>query len=276
MGRNIKILPFINIFTYIFYFSMNNFYIDKSTFYNCGNVKIIVDGKLCTRINRYLSKCKQNKDLHIVGLKEEIPNNRVYEKKKDISNNEKEPTGRKEQPAGCSLKNSKVNKSFEKNKSCMFETKKYSHLEKKIFKELDFVDFLRRNKNISDKTYKKIMRKKFSLRLGSPLLLFLLLVTILIVDISLRLSSDGNGFWNLSGLGTTLKEYEKVLMPYLEWLSKPLLTSADSTSSSVLGPLFSVILFVIPFLLLGVTLISYILYYHRKAKKYEKIKFSKG
>ncbi|SBT01090.1 Plasmodium exported protein (Pm-fam-a like), unknown function, partial [Plasmodium malariae] len=246
-----------------------------STFYKCGNVNIIVDGKLCRRINRYLEKCKQNKDLHIVGLKEEIPNNRVYETKKDISNNVKLSTGKKEQPTGRSLENSKVNKSFVKNKSCMFETKKYSHLEKKIFKELDFVDFLRSNKNISDKTYKKIMRKKLSLRLGSPLLLFLLLLTTLIVDISLRLSSDGNGFWNLSGLGKTLKEYEEVLRPYLGWLSKPLLTSGDSTSISVLGPLFSVILFVIPFLLLGVTLISYILYYHRKAKKYEKIKFSK-
>ncbi|SCN11981.1 fam-l protein [Plasmodium malariae] len=263
-----KILPFINIFTYIFFSSIYNFYIDKSTFYKCGNVKIVVDGKLCTRINRYLAKCKQNKDLHVVGLKEEIPNNRIYEKKKDISNNEKEPTGRKEQPAGCSLKNSKVNRSFVKSKSCMFETKKYSHLEKKIFKELDFVDFLRRNKNISDKTYKKTMRKKFSLRLGSPLLLFLLLSTLLIVDTSLCYQSGGHGFLELSGLKTILSSWEETLKEYFSWL-------LTGTSQSVLEPLFRIVLFVIPLLILGFTLTSYVFYYHKKAKKYEKIKFSK-
>ncbi|SBS94809.1 Plasmodium exported protein (Pm-fam-a like), unknown function [Plasmodium malariae] len=266
-----KILPFINILTYIFFSSIYNFYIDRGTFYKCGNVKIIVDGKLCTRTNRYLAKCKQNKDLHVVGLKEEIPNNRVYEKKKDISNNEKESTGKKEQPAGCSLENSKVNKSFVKNKSCMFETKKYSRQEKKIFKELDYIDFLKNNKNISDKTYQKIMRKKFSLRLGSPLLLFLLLSTLLIIDISLCYQSEGKGFLELSGLKSILNNWESTFETYFGWL----LTGATNSSISVLGELFNIVLYVIPFLILGVTLISYVFYYHKKAKKYEKIKFSK-
>ncbi|SBS96445.1 Plasmodium exported protein (Pm-fam-a like), unknown function, partial [Plasmodium malariae] len=241
-----------------------------STFYKCGNVKIVVDGKLCTRINRYLAKCKQNKDLHIVGLKEEIPNNRVYEKKKDISNNEKEPTGRKKQPAGCLLKNSKVNRSFVKSKSCMFETKKYSRREKKIFKELDYIDFLKSNKNISDKTYKNIMRKKFSLRLGSPLLLFLLLSTLLIVDISLRSPSGGKGFCELLNLDTTLSSLNTTLNKHFSWL-----LPAGDTSQNVLGPLFSIVLFVIPLFIIGFTLTSYVFYYHKKAKKYEKIKFSK-
>ncbi|SBS97930.1 Plasmodium exported protein (Pm-fam-a like), unknown function, partial [Plasmodium malariae] len=243
-----------------------------STFYKCGNVKIIVDGKLCIRINRYLAKCNLNKDLHIVELKEEIPNNRVYEKKKeDISNNEKESTGKKEQPIGCSLENSNVNRSFVKHKSCMFETKKYSRREKKIFKELDYIDFLKSNKNISDKTYKKIMCKKFSLRLGSPLLLFLLLSTLIIVDISLCYPSGGKGFLELSGLKSSLNSWEETLKQYFSWL----LRAGAGKSHSVLEPLFRIVLFVIPLLIIGFTLTSYVFYYHNKAKKYEKIKFTK-
>ncbi|SBS98812.1 Plasmodium exported protein (Pm-fam-a like), unknown function [Plasmodium malariae] len=201
-------------------------------------------------------------------LRDDISNNGM-DKKKDISNTEKECTEKKKELYRGSLNNYDGHKHDMNNKYSKFVTKKYSHLEKKIFKELDFVDFLRSNKNISDNIYKKIMRKKFSLRLGSPLLLFLLLSTVLIVDISMRFSG-GNGFWELSGLKTILSSWESSLNSCFSWL----LTGADK-SKTALGALFNIVLYVIPFLILGVTLISYVFYYHKKVKKYEKIKFSK-
>ncbi|SBS95400.1 Plasmodium exported protein (Pm-fam-a like), unknown function, partial [Plasmodium malariae] len=223
--------------------------------------------KLDDRIYRLLAKYKKDKDSEVVMLRDDISNNGM-DKKKDISNTEKECTEKKKELYSGSLNNYDGHKQDMNNKYSKFVTKKYSYLEKKIFKELDFVDFLKRNKNISNKTYKKIMRKKFSLRLGSPLLLFLLLSTLIIVDISMC-SSGGNGFWELSGLETTLSSWKDILNPYFKWL----LTGANS-SQSVLGPLFRIVLFVIPLLIIGFTLTSYVFYYHKKAKKYQKIKFS--
>ncbi|SCP03029.1 fam-l protein [Plasmodium malariae] len=225
--------------------------------------------KLDDRIYRLLAKYKKDKDSKVVMLRDDISNNGM-DKKKGISNTEKECTEKKKELYRGSLNNYDGQKQDMNNKCSKFVTKKYSHLEKKIFKELDFVDFLKSNKNISDKTYKKIMRKKFSLRLGSPLLLFLLLSTVLIVDISLCYSSKGNGFWELSGLKATLSTWETKLTPYFGSLF-----TATGTSKTVLGALFNIVLYVIPFLILGVTLIMYVFYYHKKAKKYEKIKFSK-
>ncbi|SBS99380.1 Plasmodium exported protein (Pm-fam-a like), unknown function [Plasmodium malariae] len=202
-------------------------------------------------------------------LRDDISNNGM-DKNKYISNTEKECTEKKKELYRSSLNNYDGHKQDMNNKYSKFVTKKYSHLEKKIFKELDFVDFLKRNKNISDKTYKKIMRKKFSLRLGSPLLLFFLLFSLLIVDISLCLSNV-DVFLQLSGLKTALSTWEGTLNTYFSWL----FAGAAGGSKKVLGELFNIVLYDIPFLILGVTLISYVFYYHKKAKKYEKIKFSK-
>ncbi|KAI4833663.1 fam-l protein [Plasmodium brasilianum] len=268
MKKSIMIFSFIKIVVLIFLTwipHLSNHVITSNKYLG---KKYTLAIKLDDRIYRLLAKYKKDKDSKVVMLRDDISNNGM-DKKKDISNTEKECTEKKKELYRGSLNNYDGHKQDMNNKYSKFVTKKYSHLEKKIFKELDFVDFLKRNKNISDKTYKKIMRKKFSLRLGSPLLLFFLLFSLLIVDISLRLSNV-NGFLELSGLKSILSPYEETLKPYFSWL----LTAAD-TSKSVLGPLFNIVLYVIPFLILGVTLISYVFYYHKKAKKYEKIKFSK-
>ncbi|KAI4837663.1 fam-l protein [Plasmodium brasilianum] len=274
MEKSIMIFLFIKIVVFNFLTWIPLLSNNVSMFSKYQNKHYNIGRKLDSSTYGLLEKYKQDKDSNVAMLRDGIYNNGVN-KKKDIYNNEKECTEKKKQLYRGSLNNYDGHKQDMDNKCSTFETKKYSRLEKKIFKELDYIDFLKGNKNISDKTYKKIMLEKLSLRLALPILFFLLLSTVLIVDISLRLPSDGKGFWNLSGLGTILKEYEDKLKPYLEWLTKPLWTSAGSSSASVLGALFSVILYVIPFLILGVTLISYIFYYHRKAKKFEKIKFSK-
>ncbi|SBS94901.1 Plasmodium exported protein (Pm-fam-a like), unknown function [Plasmodium malariae] len=139
--------------------------------------------KLYKRNFRLLSKYKKNKDSSIVCLNEVI-RNEVYDKN-DICNNENMNTEKRKQTNSSSSMIEGYNKSYMKKKSCFFETKKYSRLEKKIFKELNYVDFLKNNRTISDKVYKKIVRKKFALRISLPLLLFVLLLISILLDKSL-------------------------------------------------------------------------------------------
>ncbi|SBT85545.1 fam-l protein [Plasmodium malariae] len=269
MKKSIMIFSFIKIVVLIFLTWIPHLSDHAITFNKYLGKKYTLAIKLDDRIYRLLAKYIKDKDSKVVMLRDDISNNGM-DKKKDISNTEMQCTGKKKELYRGSLNNYHGHIQDMNNKCSKFVTKKYSHLEKKIFKELDFVDFLKSNKNISDKTYKKIMRKKFSLRLGSPLLLFLLLSTLLLVDISMGSVSGGKGFWELSGLNSTLSTWESTLKESFGWL----LNTSD-TSQSVLRLLFYVILYVIPFLILGITLLSYVFYYHKKAKKYDKIKFNK-
>ncbi|SBS92007.1 Plasmodium exported protein, unknown function [Plasmodium malariae] len=121
--------------------------------------------KLDARKYRILVKYKQDEDSSILYFKEVIPNYASNEKK-DISNYEKNTTEKKEQSNKSSYVSSGLNKEHIKNKSCMFETKIYSHMEKKIFKELDYMDFLQNNRTISDKFFRSVAFKKYRISYG--------------------------------------------------------------------------------------------------------------
>ncbi|SBS98472.1 Plasmodium exported protein (Pm-fam-a like), unknown function [Plasmodium malariae] len=254
--------------------------------------------KIDTGNYRLLAKYKKNKDSIITGLNEKVPYNKLNEKK-DIYNNEKWETGYKELSSTSSSKKVEVNKKAMKNKSCIFETKKYSSMEKKIFKELDYQNFLKNNRTISDKTYKTIISKKYGLRLAIPVLLFLSLFIVFIVDFSLGFKTKVAWEGGLFGLWSYIKEFS------IEgsWLEKPLQWLRDNTpgfwrhygvgknnhnlcdlctkaskhlsENCILGQLFGYIIYFVPFIILGITLISWIIYFHKKVKKYEQIKFRK-
>ncbi|SBT01430.1 Plasmodium exported protein (Pm-fam-a like), unknown function [Plasmodium malariae] len=232
-------------------------------------------------------KYKRDKVSTTVCLKEEIQNE--LHDKKDITNNEKWDEDKKKQSSGSSSMSTRGHKKNEKNKSCIFETKKYSNLEKKIFKELDYVDFLRNNKTISDNIYKKIMRKKCSLRIVLPLLLLLFLLISLILDLS-------NSFGLVKGLCKILNLYAStnwysslhlfLKKSPLNWLFKSgdkLKYKVSDAANNVnfvqdytyVYQFFDFLIYVIPFIILGVTIILGVIYYHNKVKKYEKIKFRK-
>lgn len=51
-------------------------------------------------------------------------------------------------------------------------------MEKEIFKELDYIDFLKEKRTVSNKTYKKITLEKYGLSIILLLLLFFLLLII--------------------------------------------------------------------------------------------------
>ncbi|SBT86023.1 fam-l protein [Plasmodium malariae] len=153
-------------------------------FFNIFSKYLDENYKLDSKLNgtfRLLAKCKRDKNLCIVELKNEIPNNELNEKIY-ISNNKKGATRTSMQPNGSSLNNVGRNKHANKNKCYIFETKKYSRLEKKIFKELDYEDFLKNNRTISNKIYKKIIRKKLASELAPTLIFFIFLSLSFVLD----------------------------------------------------------------------------------------------
>ncbi|SBT00392.1 Plasmodium exported protein (Pm-fam-a like), unknown function [Plasmodium malariae] len=254
------------------------------------------DSKLDGKHYRLLVIHKEESDLSILGLKQDMSNNGV-KKKIYLSNNEVETPEKKKHSYKSSSESIKVHRNDMKKEAKIFETKKYSCIEKKIFKELDFEDFLKRNKMISNKIYKKIMYKKLALRIALPLLLFLLLLTVLITDFTWGLVDGKKGLWNALGLSKILNDWAKCtdncwLKTMLEWLKTNSswfwrhnsifgeVTHTGCTAEAVsegciLGQLFGIIIYVIPFIILAIVVISGIFYYHKKVKKYEKTKFRK-
>ncbi|SBS94442.1 Plasmodium exported protein (Pm-fam-a like), unknown function [Plasmodium malariae] len=239
--------------------------------------------KIDKRTYRLLENYKNDKYLSIIGLKEET-SYKGQNEKKYICTNEKGNQVKKKQKSRSSLNNGESNKQDMKNKSCIFETKIYSHLEKKVFKELDYVDFIKNNKAISDKLYKKIILKKCGLRISLPLLLFLLLSISLILDLFV-------GYGPVYVLKVILKSFDEeyykriaenfysAVGPLGDFFRALFTTYKVGDSSRIVkklntvNGLFGILIHFLPFIILGVIIISGIIYYHKKVKKYEKIKF---
>ncbi|SBS99787.1 Plasmodium exported protein (Pm-fam-a like), unknown function [Plasmodium malariae] len=198
-------------------------------------------------------KYKRNKVSTTVCLKEEIQNG--VQDKKDITNNEKWDEDKKKQSCESSSMSTRGHKKNKKNKSCIFETMKYSNLEKKIFKELDYVDFLRNNRTIN-------LSNSFGLVKG--------LREILNLYASKFWYSSLHSFLEKSPLNWLFKSGDK--LKYKVFGSNGIITVKDYT---YVYQFFDFLLYVIPFIILGVTIISGVIYYHKKVKKYEKIKFRK-
>ncbi|SBS94389.1 Plasmodium exported protein (Pm-fam-a like), unknown function [Plasmodium malariae] len=269
-----------------------------SKYYKYLGAKYILIRKLGIRSCRLLAKCKQYNDSNIRGLIEDLPYNGSYEKK-DISNDKKGATKKNNQSNRNLINHAGQNREAKKSRSCIFETNKYSHLEKKIFKELDYMDYLKSNKTISNETYKKVIRKKYGLRIILPILLLLLLLIPLVVDFSAGLALKDSWEWGLLGFSHYLKGLKisdgEWLSKVLEWLKRntpglwkhnkifdssfgcSLCSTAGGSPAvkCILGQLFGYIIYFVPFIILCITFISAIVYYHKKVKKYEKIKFRK-
>ncbi|KAI4833724.1 uncharacterized protein MKS88_000261 [Plasmodium brasilianum] len=251
------------------------------------------DNKLCRKTCRLLGNCKGDNYSAMKELKEEMPNNTVKEKK-DIYIYENEPKKEMKQTNRNLLSKYVENKQDMKNKSCIFETRKYSRLEKKIFNELDYEDFLKNNRTISDKLYKKIMRKKCGKRFSLPLLLLSVLLVSLILDLSwgfglvrglyeviLHFSSPVSSKF---GSTVTIKIspvirslYDSLTNSPFKWLFDNIVYIKEKQRyvNYCVSNFFSIIIYFIPFIILGVTLILALVYYHKKVKKFEKIKFRK-
>ncbi|KAI4837525.1 hypothetical protein MKS88_004002 [Plasmodium brasilianum] len=292
MEKYIRSLLFINVASSMFLICIWNFTNDMCFLNKCLDDYRNHDNNLCRKTCRLLANCKGDNYSAMIELKEEMPNNTVKEKK-DIYFYEYEPKREMKQTNRNLLSKYVENKQDMKNKSYIFETRKYSRLEKKIFKELDYEDFLKNNRTISDNLYKKIIRKKCGKRFSLPLLLLSLLLISLILDLSC-------GFGLVRGLyevilhfsppvstafssvsikisPTTKYLYEHLTNSPFKWLFNNVVY-IDKKSRHVnycVSNFFSFIIYFIPFIILGVTLILALVYYHKKVKKFEKIKFRK-
>ncbi|SBT85580.1 fam-l protein [Plasmodium malariae] len=285
MERKIKTLLFFKIYAFVFLSWICHFYI-----YMSKQNKYLVEcynhhRKIYARNYRLLAKYKQDNDSIIVCLEEEIPN-RVNDKK-NISNSEKLVSGEKKQSNGSFPINVRGHKKNIKNKSWIFETKQYSHMEKKIFKELDYIDFLKNNRTISNNTYKKIIYKKYGLRFALPIFLLLVLSISFVLD----------NFWGygmFDGLFRLIITYSgpewmrgftsKLWNSHFRWLfvGPNALSKSSGTRSTlyingnmVAESFCGFFIYFVPFIILGIILILRVVYYHKKVKKYEKIKFTK-
>ncbi|SCO92862.1 fam-l protein [Plasmodium malariae] len=231
---------------------------------------------------RLLGGYKYNIDSKVILTKEEMPNIGLTNKK-DICNSEEGVQIKMNKSNECSPTITRSRKKDMNKKYCTFETKKYSHLEKKIFKELDYENFLKKNRSITDKMYKKIMLKKYRLRFTLPILFFSLFLIILLVDLSWGLIDENKGLWSALGVWThletlandTLKSFLEPLKAFDGFWKSAFNTSITVSEKHVLWHLFGILIYFIPFVILGFTLILGIIYYHKKVKKYEKIKFRK-
>ncbi|SBS91638.1 Plasmodium exported protein (Pm-fam-a like), unknown function [Plasmodium malariae] len=230
-----------------------------------------------------------------MGLKEGIPNNDMTERK-DISNNENIFAQLKRQSNRSLSRNIKRQKKDKKNNSRIFETEQYSRFEKKVFKELDYANFLKNNRGISNRIYQKIIRKKYRFRLGLPIFFVLFLSLLLLLDLFVGCGLIRGLFKILKIISKLLgyqdkgsvKAVQVMLRPLHEWLKESHFSSffkcavnAQSNADKSLDKhyyitgFFGFLIYFIPIFIIGVTCILGVFYYHKKVKKYEKIKFKK-
>ncbi|SBT86001.1 fam-l protein [Plasmodium malariae] len=251
----------------------------------------IHDRKLTTKSYRIPSKSIQDKYLCIEGLKDEVGNNRIRVVNR-MSNNEKRDLVKRKQLNGNSSECERGIKQTMKNKSNIFETKKYSYLEKKIFKELDYIYFLKNNRTISDKTYKKIVRKKLALRISLPLVLLLLLLLSLILDFSgsyglrkglfkiLNVASIGwyaklQDFLKNSTLGVFFKLVVKEEVKEVNNVVRGGVRKVKIVQVDWVMQFMEFLIYFTLFFILFVTIITAVIYHHKKVKKFQKIKYRK-
>ncbi|SBS93427.1 Plasmodium exported protein (Pm-fam-a like), unknown function [Plasmodium malariae] len=227
--------------------------------------------KLYSRDYRLLAKYKQDKDSIIENFKEEMPNNELKEKK--IISNIKKGTNKKDkQSCKSSLDIKKHNRNVEKNKCGIPKTKKYFDIEKKIFKKLNYEDYVKNIRIIENKEYKKLARKKRRIRIALLLLFFFVLI-LPILDLSLEKITDG-GLLGLLGLLSPTGSGDTGGTLGVEGRLVTLLS--EGTWGNIEKIYLSTLFFYgIPFLLFVVIFILGMVYYYKKVIKYENIKFIK-
>ncbi|KAI4836009.1 hypothetical protein MKS88_005229 [Plasmodium brasilianum] len=298
MEQKIVLILFIKISSIILLTWIRHFKHDLNSFNMYLDKTCIVSGGLIERTYRLLANGVQQMYQDITMLKEEVPDNGVNEKE-CIYNNEKGITSMNKQSKRSSSENVRSNNKSANIKTCVFETKKYSHLEKKIFKELDYADFLKKNRTVNDKIYKKIICKKYGLRIALPLLWFLFFLIVFLAELTLGLSGkecllsyvglkknhldelvkDTGGpllsFVNALKKLTGFWEHSKVFGSKEACGFCKELAEGTISNACILGRFFRILICFVPFVILGVTIISGIIYYHKKVKMYEKIKFRK-
>ncbi|SBS95534.1 Plasmodium exported protein (Pm-fam-a like), unknown function [Plasmodium malariae] len=247
------------------------FYSDMSSLNKNVDEKYNLRRKLNPRDYRVLAKYNQDINSSIANSKGEIPNNKV-KKRIYISNNKKGAKGKHEHLCRSALYNEEYDKSVDKNKFCVPKIKKYFDFEKKIFKELDYEDYLRNIKTIEYKEYKKLLCKKRRIQIALILLVILVLI-LPILDLSLEKFIDGG----LLGSLDLLSPVESKGGGVASGVQGSLITLLSQSNWGMLEKISAstIFFYCIPFLIFVVIFILVMIYYYKKVINYENIKFKK-
>ncbi|SBT87262.1 fam-l protein [Plasmodium malariae] len=248
-----------------------HFYNKENSLNKYLNDKCDILRKLNPKNYRLLAKY-EDKNYFIVNFKEETPQNEVAQKK-CITNNKKGTNGKQKFSNSSSLYIEEYNRNNEKSKSGISKAKKYSNFEKKIFKELDYKDYLKNVKIIDDKEYKKISRKKRRIRIALLLLFFLVLI-LPILDLSLEKLKCG-GLLGLLGLLNPKNDTVSGIRTLDVEGGLITLFNIGEFGASKAVTLSTILFYCLPFLIFVVIFIVYMVYYNKKVIKYENIKFKK-
>ncbi|SBS92919.1 Plasmodium exported protein (Pm-fam-a like), unknown function [Plasmodium malariae] len=225
--------------------------------------------KLNKGIYRLLGKCEKGVFSNVRDLDLKIPNNKKKTNEQLFTNDiEKWEEEKKEKLYRSKLIKEKLIKKLMKNKYTMLH-RTYTYYEKKIMNGLNDKAFFKKMILINDKEYKKLKRKKYGLRLFFLILFFAMVITIPILGVlfgeSLKTlcSTSGSGGEPPNPSGSPASSGS--------WLSSFFSFCLENPISSEL--VYTIIIYCVPILILGIILILCIFYYYKRAIKNKKIKF---
>ncbi|KAI4838704.1 hypothetical protein MKS88_002208 [Plasmodium brasilianum] len=249
MERSIMFIFFIKISMFILLNSICHFYNNLSTFNKFFEEKFDFGRKLDTRIHRLLGNCEKDICPNVGTLKEK--NEKLYR---------------------ILLYKEKLIKTLMKNKCTMLH-KSYNHYEKKIMNGLNDKAFFKKMILINDIDYKQLKRKKYGLRIVLLLLLFLLVLTLPILDLSLgKFETLGNLLNLLCQLVSETPSNSQ--SPSLTRGSDNLAFSiCDGSNITETYKAVGVLIYCLPIIIMGIILILGIFYYYKNVIKHKKIKF---
>ncbi|KAI4841046.1 hypothetical protein MKS88_000814 [Plasmodium brasilianum] len=177
MEQKIKLIFFIKICIYLLLTLICHFCIEKIML-NISKEEYKFSTNLDLRNFRLLSEYKKENDLNIVKSEQEMLNHEDNSEKVLCRNIK----GKKltNIQSRRSLFYDEFRKQYKVQKILIYGGKKLSRFERKFFKQLDYIDFIRKNPSISNKTYQTLICKKFGHKLFLPtlVLLWMLLVAL--------------------------------------------------------------------------------------------------
>ncbi|KAI4839070.1 hypothetical protein MKS88_002586 [Plasmodium brasilianum] len=169
MEQKIKSLFFIKTNTFIILTWIFYLYCDMSIFSKfVGEYKI--ERILDIKSYRLLAKCSQYKDSRNTDLKGMIHEN--DENEEVITNSDIGDKIKNKQSSKSSLYKEQFNKGYIRKRMLKYRGKYLTLFERKLFKHLDYIDFIRKNPSITNKSCKKVLFKEYVLLIYLPFLLF--------------------------------------------------------------------------------------------------------
>ncbi|SBT87647.1 fam-m protein [Plasmodium malariae] len=161
MVQIIKTILFIKSSVLVLVTCICHFNNDLRTFNKFADAKYNHGRNLDTITFRLLARYKQDKDSHILGLKQNKSNNNEHEKY-DITINEKGNKGKNKKSDKSSLNKAQYYMEVIDYNNGMFDGKHF-HFEKKWIKKKDYDNFLERNRRVCDISLRKIRFRKYGI-----------------------------------------------------------------------------------------------------------------